>query len=260
MELGNKAGVSELFLDLVEMEIARRYVATPQNKYNNKEESEELLCYVLDQYNALSLLNDTEIIISRKRDVASNDIENSRFAIQMSLHMNALNNVVSSFINEIIAKYKHSSYESFQTLVPDENMKCSTIDVLNDKLFPFLKKRPAPGTELDLRGRIVFYACDINSQGNTAHNPSIRMNTNTIDGDIEVLKKAASRKELILIVDPTELFVVRSTPNNDTNRAKIVFSFPLQAIIATATDVEWFHIAVSQAKDIGLVVENGKLI
>jgi len=269
LDLRNSAGVSELFVDLVEMEIVLRYAPMSSNddtsipkiiqsKKQKAQSPPQAFFCALDRYSAYSLRNDSEVLLLKKKDFAASDIEDIRFAIQMTLHLTGLHKEVQSFLQSL----KKELLKTVSKLLNKSNwFKFQALDILNEDVFPFLKDRPDIGTELDLRGRILFFSCDISSQGHLGSTFNARNWTGrrSVDEDIEVLKRAASRKALILIVDPTELYVVTTNESNDSNRGKIIFCFPLQAIIATATDAEWLHIAVRQAEDIGIAAENGNM-
>ena len=62
----------------------------------------------------------------------------------------------------------------------------------------------------------------------------------------------------VLVLDPTDMFVVKPSPQIEFNRGTIITSISLRNVIAAASDGEWLHVAVRH-EDVGFLIKNGTL-
>lgn len=288
MLLWESASVSELFIDLVEMEIARRYAPGYYDDDGRRSNAstyfwrQPKLCCNIDDYGPSALKNSPDVLLIDKSILQDkNDVEDARFAIRMTLHLKALRNIISDSLERVVVVIDNQlRHQEAIENIEEENvlsswknsLRCRTVDIADESVLSIgnMKERAAIGTELDLRGRTIFFfhpPKQDNSgsiQGNMSPQSKDRLGRKRMHGDIQQLKREASGKELILVVDPTAIFVVIPTlAMNETdvavaNRGKVVSSTPLQGVIASAKDGEWLHIAVRNAEDIGIVIKNGE--
>jgi hypothetical protein len=63
---------------------------------------------------------------------------------------------------------------------------------------------------------------------------------------------------LVLVLDPTDIYVVKPFKRSEVNRGTVLCCIPLLKVIAAAKDGNWLHVAVRHA-DVGFVIKNGNM-
>jgi hypothetical protein len=257
-------GVSELFVDLIELAINNRYSISSSSKNdsasNSKEHGNETpIASSFAKFKCKALKNNSEILVRKTRDVSSNEVEDARFAIDMMLHFRSLCRIISEL-------YSAKSAMMSPAVSPrwgGEKLEFGMLDTADESILTIggLKKKPGIGTELDLRGRTTF--CFFPSS-HMLEPRRAKPLVGIVDLDAErrkrfaddILQRATAQTKLLLVLDPTDLFVVK--PDEHGDRGIILCSAPLRFIIACAADAEWIHVAIRQKEDVGHLIKNGK--
>jgi len=243
-----KTGVSDLFVDLTQLSIRSRY---PKLLSRDPVSGLPYGC-VLDKTCYRSLMVNPEILVRQFRTVGSNDVEDCRFAIEMALQFRATCKIIHD-----IANHENNSRTTATTAPAD----FPTIDWADDLLLTIgdLNKKPLKGTDLDLRGRMVFNFHAATTRFETKKLPEkTNSETNrprTLSDEV-VLRPTS---QLVLVLDPTDVFVVKPVGRREVNRGTIICGVSLRKVIAFASDQEWLHIAIRNTEDVGFLIKNGNM-
>jgi hypothetical protein len=181
-------------------------------------------------------------MVRKIRSVTTNEVEMTRFHVQMALYYRAVWRVTSRFIAQMsqATPYRAANL-SFD--VVDRAAELTTI-------FAGLRENPPPGTDIDIRGRVSFPFFVDCSAANTNKGLQVR--------DASPDTESRSVGTLIVVLDPTDLFIVTPLAKHDFKRGTVVCCVPLLNVIAAATDGEWLHVAVRH-NDVGLLIKNGNM-
>ncbi len=247
LECSTQAGVSEIFIELVESAVLNRYqdvypnhhqqISTGfhgKNKYANH----------LNRYGCQKAIAPKSGILVRKlKGVSFNDVESARFHIQMALHFRSICRVVEDAVNNL-----HHWNESPMTSL-------AQLDEADDLILSIggLTPRPSVGMDIDLRGRMAFgILASSNEKPSTGHE----------DDELNLSRNGIFRpssRHLVLVLDPTDILVIQPMNRSEVNRGTVVCSIPLRSVIAFASDGEWLHLAIRNVQDVGFLIKNGKL-
>ena len=224
MECRELSGISDIFLDLTEAVIKKRYTARL-----DESNSASYICH-LSQYGSFQKTTNANFLVRQNRCISTNDVETARFYIDMGIHFRALCKVIDQLISDVEIESKN--------LLINDNDFLDTADTLT-RTIGGLSDKPTAGTALDLTGRMSF-----------RFQPT--MNVTTI----------YSTTHLTLVLDPLELFVVRPMVQKlEENRGTIMFGVSLRNIIAAAVDQAWLHIAIRNPDSIRdqTLIEDGNM-
>ena len=239
MEAEQKTGVSELFLDLTQLATTSRYPklsADHQLKYG---------C-LLESFACHEHRLNSEVLVRKHRCVVSNDVEDCRYSIRLALHFRALCKCIDHLIEEVnLSVNKKPSSLKFPFF--------DLVDFADDLLLTIgdIKEKPNEGSDIDLRGRMTF----------KFHSASNRFEQ-SVPKDYEQRKQDLvifPSSHLILVLDPTDIYIVKPVIRRESNFGTILCSASLQSIIAFASDSEWLHIAVRRMDDDGFLIRNGNM-
>jgi hypothetical protein len=234
-----KTGVSELFVDLTLVAVRSRYP---------KLSSYDRHGCVLGKFSYRSLISNSEVLIRKFRVVGSNDVEDCRFAIEMTLQFRS----TCRMMQQAIAGHNEQPNDDAAS-----NYVSAEIDWADNVLLTIgdLKAKPANGSDLNLRGRVAFPFHTASGQLDGGHVSQIKdANRQRSLSDDIVLRQSS---HLVLVLDPTDLFVVK--PIRQANRGTIICAVSLRRIIAFASDGQCLHIAVRNMPDVGFLVKNGNM-
>ena len=251
--------VSEMFMDLFEFEISRRYRESEGN--NGKK---FLMCSLV-RFGLGALQSDPEVFACRARDVNENEIELAKFNIRMVLHFRSLCKVlveVDEKLSCIIGPHSMGSRWG------QDSLKIQKLEVADELLMALggFQERPEIGTDLDVRGRTFFYFSPFSPQQvspQASHESRNSFSSRRKRAENLLARATMPQIELMLVVDPTEIFVLKpylpgDGPSGD-NRGKILYSAPLRSIIAAVADKEHLHIAIRQMENIEPLIRNGNM-
>mmetsp|Transcript_20066 Transcript_20066/g.30178 ORF Transcript_20066/g.30178 Transcript_20066/m.30178 type:complete len:890 (-) Transcript_20066:18-2687(-) len=218
-----KTGVSELFIDLTQLAIESRYTKLSSR---NAVTPQKYGC-VIGKFDHRSLMLNPEILVRKLQSPGSNDVEDCRFAIEMALQFRATCHTVLAAV--------------------EPSFSFPQVEWADDALIRIgdLKEKPTQGADLDLRGRMIFIC----------HPAANRNQSSEKDSDAQ----PPNSSKRILVLDPTDIFVVKQASRLEANRATILCTISLRSIIAFASDDEWLHIAIRNMEDVGSLVKNGNL-
>jgi Uncharacterised conserved protein len=235
-EARKKTGVSDLFVDFTQLAIRSRYPKLSRDPVSRLQYG----C-VFEHFGYQSVAKNPSILVRRFRTVGSNDVEDCRFAIQMALQFRATCQVITSIT-------KGASQTSFPTTDWADDLLLSIGD-LNDK--------PVIGTDLDLRGRMGFnFHATTSNAGIRNRFPQPKI-PDQVGSASELILRSTS--QLVLVLDPTDIFVVQPVGRREVNRGTILCCVSLRKIIAFASDEEWLHIAIRNMDDVGFLIKNGNM-
>ncbi len=233
-------GVSDIFLDLVESSIQTRYTA----RFN--EVGVASYRCPLSQRGCAATCVKSEMLVRKIRGVSPNDVETSRFFINMTLHYRALCKVIHRLCFSI---RKTRSAAVTLDLVDKADDLIRTIGGLSEK--------PKIGANIDLTGRMMFRFRSALKPLETTKKSETSSRIRALSEDMGVLRSSAS---LMLVLDPTDMFIAKPLKGTEAggNRATILCSISLRSVIAAADDGEWLHVAVRQ-QDVGFLIKNGNM-
>ena len=224
MEFRKINGVSDIFLDLTEAAIKNRYTA----RYN--ESGSATFTCLLSRRGCIKNTLDANLLVRNFRGVSANDVESTRFYINMSLHFRSLCKVVDRlcFAFEMDAKISSASNKKRV-----QNINLDFVDEADEltKAIGGLSDKPEDCADLDLTGRMFF-------RFQSALKPV---------------------EALILVLDPTDIFIVKPVVKNmEENRGTVMCGISLRNIIGAAADGSWLHVAVRNS-DAGFLIKNGNM-
>jgi len=250
----NCLSVSNIFLELLESAVCTRYkkVASPPPSGAVRLQPHQASTYAchLSQIGCASLSCSSDLLVRKFRCVKFSDVDEARFHVKMALHFRALVKVIDKF---------YADLESRSSLPPSpgkgkgsNKIVLDLIDVADELALTFggFSDKPDVSADIDLRGRMTF-PCSLSDSRASERGAPSPVNKSTEE---TMLRHAGT---LILVVDPTDMFVVRPATKSSLDRGKIVCRIPLQRVIAAASDSMWLHVAVRHP-DVGRLIKNGR--
>jgi hypothetical protein len=234
-------GVSDIFLDLVESSIASRYTA----RYN--ETGNASYRCPLSQRGCASTGMNSEILVRKLRGVSPNDVETSRFFIHMTLHFQALCKCIDRLCFEVRNQGRR-----------DKAVGLDLVDKADEltRIIGGLADKPKSGAEIDLTGRMAFRFESALKGKEAPRRTDSPSRIRVLPEDMAIFRAKTS---LMLVLDPTDMFIVRPMKSTvEENRATVLCSVSLRSVIAAADDGEWLHVAVRH-EDVGFLIKNGNM-
>ena len=278
IEFKKKAGVNELFADLVDMEISTRY--EPKNININDVLMEDGYSCNLDKVtNCKTLKYKSDIILLKERDVHSNFVEDARFAIRMVILLDLLcrsyEEMYNKLSNNIIGptSLRGGGLSSRWSRVNDKSVSQlqTTIDATEEirVMGGLFSDKPKVGSDLDICGRTFFYFTPLLDESESvktrgfsafAHGSIVTDKDRRRHLADRILMRASKRRQMVLVIDPTELFIVKPRyKDGGVDRGTILCCTPLRNILAAATDGEWLHVAMRHVDDVGVLIKKGNM-
>lgn len=254
MQSQKNMGDSDIFLELVEGAVLDRYIRVAPSS-TTAPPSSIYACH-LSQIGCPPLASSPTLMVRRMRCERFSEVEQARLFVEMAIHFRALCTVVDKFSEmRAGASKKEGDLENVAMQRSDERRTSvsvsSTLDLLDvadDFAISFgdLERKPGVGTDLNFDGRMTF-PCFLSA--------GVPANASFLDlAEDVILRNAAS---LVLVIDPTDLFVTKLIFKGRTDRGTIVCRVPLQSVIAAASDDDRLHIAVRHT-DVGRLIKNGR--
>lgn len=246
-------GVSELFPDLTIAEISKAYCIVDANGPH--------LSFICDLASlAGRVKNDIfDKMIQTKQCSRSSETEDARFAIRRFLLLKALDDVFADLRDNLTGEAGTSSRWS-STLFSLQTSCQASKDIV---AIGCLDKQSIVGTDVDARNKTTFYFApslaitDGRTSGASFSNTTEK-NKRRLLAD-KILINGSSKTELILVVDPTELLVLKPKSRDDMEKGTILCCTLLNNIIAIAADGEWLHIAMRDVEDVGVLIKKGNM-
>jgi hypothetical protein len=238
-------GVSQLYVDLIELAIKNRYLKLDNS---NTQHTKAVYGCPFESFLNSTQSRKSDILVRKFRNVVSTDVEDARFAIRMALHFQAICTAVEHMIGNCTASPSESGVK----------FTLDKVDRADSLLLEIgdLKEKPVLGTDLDLRGRMTFRffpAWNAVEQRPKAEDGGSPLRQ-TLPGEMGLRQTS----QLILVLDPTDIFIVKPVNRSDVNRGTIVCSASLRSVIAFASDGEWLHVAIRHMEDVGFLIKNGR--
>jgi len=240
-------GVSDIFLDLTEAVIRNRYTA-----HYDDSGSASFVCN-LSRRGSFQNMMDADFLVRKNRCISANDVETARFYINMGIHFRSLCSVVDRLCSDIQTENETSSTSESKK----HDAKIDFVDTadLLTKTIGGLSYKPKAGAALDLTGRMTF-------RFQSAVNPAeIRNLVGSVGTEVGI-DPFGSIVHLTLVLDPTELFIVKPLVQKiEGNRGTILLGISLRNIIAAAVDQTWLHIAIRSSESIisPTLIKNGNM-
>jgi hypothetical protein len=240
-------GVADIFVDLIEDAIQSRYKRYSTGGLRG-------YAFMLSQHDSSVYCTGQDVLLRKLCSVGANDVERCRFYAEMAIHFRAVCRVVDRLSGEQEVKL---------AAVPPVAIRPHLSQVLVDRaddlvlIFSCLQISPASGTDIDLRGRMAF---QFSSTVGLKDLAGPRIN-GVVDARIrsfseEMIFRPSSF--LTLVLDPTNMFVVKSKERSSEKRGTIICCIPLLRVIAAASDGNTLHIAVQHRDVVGLI-QNGNM-
>lgn len=243
-------GVSEMFVDLVEDAVLALYRRTTIPVAGSSGPS--VFAFVLSRYTCASFSNH-ETLIRKMRGVTPNDVETTRFYVEMALFYRACCRLVDRFLSQLHS-CRDTAFETAPLQLQEPILdQMETAGELSG-IFSELQEKPASGSVVDLRGRMAFPFSLPTGETRLSHTLGSSNQRRNVSGDHSL--RTPSR--MILVLDPTEVFLLEPVPRTNGTRGTVICCLPLLSVIAAASDHEWLHIAVKHS-DVGHLIKNGNM-
>jgi len=244
----NSAGLSTLFVDIMQAEVRRRY------SFDTNKNVDQSLLLSFRCANEQTVKQSVDYLVRERGDLSS-EIEDARSAVRLFLLLRSLNSIFMDAEKNWKNKSQVISVDAVDLLVKGRDT------VINENIARIGGKElgPAIGTEVDLKGRTFFPF--VNSwreldQLRMSLNPTVRRHM----GDARHLRgEAHENGHFVLVLDPLLIFVARRLSDGDSSRGVILCGCSLRNVIATATEKDWLHIIVRQGEDVGIPIHSGSM-
>mmetsp|Transcript_18108 Transcript_18108/g.42746 ORF Transcript_18108/g.42746 Transcript_18108/m.42746 type:complete len:1086 (-) Transcript_18108:45-3302(-) len=219
--------------------------------------SSRVHAYQLYQHSCAFHSTKSECLIRKHWSSRTSHAEEARWNAQMALHLRAVNNVASRFLEQTTA-IQHTESSSVA--------KAPKLELLDrvgelEEIFGVFSSTPRIGSEIDLRFRSSFFC----SSGMTGNQVSSALK------ELKDLRSMAAESSLIgsstelsFVLDTVHLFVIRPTStskkvtSNESSRGIILCCIPLLNVIAAAMDGAWLHVAVRH-DNVKSLIKNGNM-
>jgi hypothetical protein len=253
-------GVADIFLDLLEAAITSRYTARL-----NGDEAVTFTC-LLSRRGCGDTISSSEVLVRKFRGVSRNDVEEARFYINMGLHFRSLCKVVVRLGRTIQASNlaSRSTIPVSPARKVDRKIALDLVDKADElsRTVGGLMDKPVIGTDLDLNGRMTFRFFSAIKGADTGPPlatldpyPNLGGRERTFSEETGIFR---TNSNLVLVLDPTDMFVVKPFTAQIENRGTVLASISLRRVIAAAADGVWLHIAVRH-EDVGFLIKNGNM-
>ena len=250
--MSKAAELSDIFIELAELELSRRYLTVP-----GENDTKVFVCD-LNANDCHHFQSNPEILVRTLRDPGSNEVEDAKFTIRALFYLRSLGRVLVETDQNLSSCIGPHSIGSRWT--EDSFFEVRTSEVMEDDYIELVgrEERPQLGTELDIRGRTFFYCIpslpDTNSNYSSSSDQKRRLSQ-----DLMRMTLSGQQEELLLVLDPTDLFVLKPNLSNGAcNRGVILCHAPIGAVIAAVPERELLHIAIRQTEE-SFFVKNGNM-
>jgi hypothetical protein len=236
----------DLFEDRLEIGIRKRYSRT-ESEDSPHDELNTTFTWYLSSGNPSNFIDDTTFATSSTTPSNSpnDNIEASIFASDLILHFRSLVVCVEEFNQRFTSLTGPRSIANKRWCDEDQALSFCMVDNADDSILAIggfqLTPLPRVGTEIDLRGRTVFYGSEYKKK------------LTIVD---------ASVMALILVIDPEELYIGRKVRATDKNRCIVDNIVPIRNVIASATENSLLHVALRSSIEnpsTSTIVKDGKL-
>ena len=249
----SKTGVADIFLDLLDAAISNRYTA-----HINQDGTATYKC-LMSLRGCSSMNSNADVLIRKFRGVTVNDVEYCRLYINMGLHFRSLCKIVDHLFSDA----EISSSEPSSPKRSEKRLSLELTELADGLLSSVggLRAKPSVGNELDLTGRMSFKFSSSFNDDNEGVSLNIPVGKGTVeDGKVETqdLNPFRPTTHLVLVLDPTDICVVKTSTLKLENRGTILSTIPLRSIIAAAADNDWLHVAVRH-EDVENLIKNGNM-
>ena len=251
--MSRAAELSGIFIELMELELSRRYDAVP-----GENDSKVFVCN-LNASDCHNFHCDPEILVRALRETGSNEVEEAKFTIRALLYFRSLGRVVEELhqnLNSCIGPNSIGPRWTEDTTF----FEVRTTEIMEDDYITLVGRedRPQLGTDLDIRGRTFFYFSPSLPDINLSHSSSSDRKRRLAQ-ELKRMAMPGQQEELLLVLDPTDLFVLKPNLSDGAcNRGVILCHAPIGAVIAAVPEKELLHIAVRQTEE-SFFVKNGNM-
>jgi len=217
--------------DYFQAEFNRRYVSTEVQSVGNRpyhENNIKLACCI-QNYHPSNFIDDANVLLQSSRPPSTETAEEkaAKCAVRLTLHLRSLVGCIEEFYSRFTTLTGHRPITNKRWYGEAEVLSFCTIEEADELLLSIggaqTTRVPDVGTDIDLRGRKSF-PCSLQNNH----------------------KRRRADKGIILVVDPSEIFIARC--KKDVNRCTILAVVPLSTIIASAAAGEILHVVCPMAE------------
>eukprot|EP00984_Skeletonema_dohrnii_P004038 scaffold1382_cov91-Skeletonema_dohrnii-CCMP3373.AAC.1 len=217
--------------DYFQAEFNRRYVSTEVQSVGNRpyhENNIKLACCI-QNYHPSNFIDDANVLLQSSRPPSTETAEDkaAKCAVRLTLHLRSLVGCIEEFYSRFTTLTGHRPITNKRWYGEAEVLSFCTIEEADELLLSIggaqTTRVPDVGTDIDLRGRKSF-PCSLQNNH----------------------KRRRADKGIILVVDPSEIFIARC--KKDVNRCTILAVVPLSTIIASAAAGEILHVVCPMAE------------
>lgn len=265
LETQKSIQVNDIVVDLVEAIVKSRYKPAVRNSLS-QQDRRGMVCK-LSNHSSNTHCSGPLPLTRKARDVDANEIEETRMNALMAIHFRAVCRVVDRFHDNLrrnIGELNNGESLPLQTQL-QMDMDDDAGGLQN--IFCCLMDKPHAGVDLNLHGRMTFgFSIDDSgsfrnasnaSQGREQKSHTPRNFNRARTFSEEMICRASS--SLLLVLDPTDIFIVKRFARKDTPRGTILCCISLLDIFAAAADESRLHIAVRHT-NLGCLIKNGNMV
>jgi Uncharacterised conserved protein len=260
--------VNDIVVDLVETVIKSRYkrrsaVQTACNRRSRSHVPPSAFAFRLPHQASRNYFLSAEPLVRKVRGVDLNEVETTRFYVQMAFHYRAVCRIVQRNLARVTAaREEETAQTEFAKALQLQGLDLEDEALKLQAIFTSLVEKPALGSDLNLHGRMVFgftFHVPSTSDGSSAaamNNEASQRRNRTLSDDM-IFRESS---ELVLVLDPTDLFIVKPWARQDSKtRGTLVCSIPMLDVVAAAVDDCRLHVAVHH-DNVGFLIQNGNMI
>lgn len=254
LEAQRAVQVNDIFVDVVEAVVRSRYKRYKTVSYGSRQQ--HIFAFQLTKHESNVYCSGPEPLTRTIRGVDLNDVELTRFYADMAIHFRAICRVIDRFY---VILRRFATVE----VVPTEVVTPPGLDLVDEagelsSMFGCLLHKPPVGTDLDLNGRMAFgFSVSVSDPVAMValewQNDKNRIQTLSDD---MIIRESSN---LAVVLDPTDMFVVKPYARHEVNRGTIICCISLLDVVAAAVDNERLHIAVRH-DNIGFLIKNGNMV
>lgn len=236
--------VTDIFVDVVDAEVKIRYKRFEKTRHGGNYSG---FCYLIPQHSTSLFGCGPEALVRMVRAVGSNEVETTRFYSSMAIHFRA----VCKFVDRLKNREDFLTSTDWNHWV-DEAGNLSSV-------FGCLRRKVSAGTDLDLHGRMTF-RFQTESYSSMIQSSVVPERISSISYSIfSSMDEDQTSTELILVLDPMDLYIVQPFPRKELSRGTIICSMPLLDVIAAASDGVQLHIACRH-DDVEGLIKSGNMV
>jgi Uncharacterised conserved protein len=247
----NELQVNDVIVNLIESVVKTRYKRIVSSPRRNLKRN--MFVYCVTQYGSSMYCSNAETLVRNLPGAKWNDTEVTRFYVTLAFHFRAIDRIICRLRSRMRDAEAPSAIDGLAMEDAAEELT---------SIFCCLQEKTPIGADLDLHGRMVFHF--------TIQGTSSISDTRPSEGPVDTISAQRIRtlsedmifresSDLLLVLDPTDMFIVKPLAHKDVNRGILVCHVPFLEVIAAAPDESRLHVAVKH-DNVGCLIKNGNMV